>query len=61
MKQFNIGFTYTATGHIDIEAKTLEEAEEKAQARLEEFQGMGTLNNPGSEEITWQGDEVEIW
>lgn len=62
MKKFSIGFTYTETGHIEVEAENIDEATEKAQKQLEEMRESGSLaSGSHGDQITWDDDEVEVW
>lgn len=58
MKKYTIAFKYTADGEIEIEAQTLEEAQDLADAKLEDLRGMGDLYT--SDEVCWSNDEVEV-
>jgi len=57
----SIGFTYTAKGKITVAAGSLDEAETKAQERLEQLQELGAIHDQRNDEIVWTDDEVEVW
>lgn len=62
MKKFDIGFTYTAHGSVEILADTVEEAENQAEAFLEALKESGTLASGARDyqTISWDSDEVEV-
>lgn len=62
MKKFDIGFTYTAHGSVEILADTVEAAEDKAEQFLEELKEGGDLATGARDfqTISWDSDKVEV-
>lgn len=61
-KKFDIAFTYTAKGSVEIEAEDEAAAEVKARERLMELREMGDLASGARHagDISWDDDDVEV-